>query len=205
MGREGICRVEENEKGLQVAWIDSSPEAMRRQEALRKKERQDRGDEERERRVIREQIARAEMDLEGKVGEDGESGELKREEGETIKLTFGSKSGESKVAVPSAAAAASPKPPQDKTKDESGSVSPPTGVRTPPPEKVILKMGMNNKPKNVFAGLSKKNALGGKGPVKEAPKKPMSEAERIMKEELERKRRVEATGEGPNNKRPRFG
>lgn len=199
--------MEENEKGLQIAWIDSSPEAMRRQEALRKKERQDRGDEKREQRLIREQIARAEMDLEGNVREDGEeSRELRREEGEKIKLTFGSKSGESKTAGASAAAAAPPKPAQEKVKDESGSVSPPTGVPTPPPEKVTLKMGMNNKPKNVFAGLSKKDALGGKGSVKEAPKKPISEAERIMKEEVERKRRIEAIGDwGPNNKRPRFG
>ena len=48
LGREGLCRVEEGEKGLEVAWIDNSPEALRRQDALRKKERMERGDEERE-------------------------------------------------------------------------------------------------------------------------------------------------------------
>ena len=45
LGREGICRVKEEEKGLFIAWVDDSPEALRRNEAVRKKERQDRGDE----------------------------------------------------------------------------------------------------------------------------------------------------------------
>lgn len=209
LGREGICRVEENDKGLQIAWIDTSPEAMRRQEAIRKKERQDKGDEEREQKLIREQILRAEMDSEAKArrDEDDESRELQRDEGEKIKLSFTPKVKESKAPSP-------PLAPQsenvggseDVGTEASRSESPPTGVPTPPPEKVFLKMGISNKPKNVFAGLSKKNALGGKGLVKEAPKKPMSEAERIMKEEIERKRTREAIGGSSiNNKRPRLG
>src|SRR5437773_8507477 len=48
LGREGLCRVEDNEKGLHISWVDNSPEALRRQDAIRKKERQDKGDEERE-------------------------------------------------------------------------------------------------------------------------------------------------------------
>ena len=64
-------------------------------------------------------------------------------------------------------------------------------------------MGAGSKPKNVFAAASKKNALGtSKAPPKEMPKKPMSEAERIMKEEIERKRLREANGfSGLNPKR----
>src|SRR5271167_1719496 len=38
LGREGICRVEENEKGLHIAWIDNSAEALRRQDAVRRQE-----------------------------------------------------------------------------------------------------------------------------------------------------------------------
>ena len=46
LGREGICRVEIDEKNeerggasaLMISWIDNSPEAMRRQEALKKRE-----------------------------------------------------------------------------------------------------------------------------------------------------------------------
>lgn len=48
LGREGLCRVEDLDKGLHIAWIDNSPEALRRQDAIRKKERQDKGDEQRE-------------------------------------------------------------------------------------------------------------------------------------------------------------
>ncbi|KAI5296264.1 hypothetical protein KEM52_004819 [Ascosphaera acerosa] len=63
LGKEGLCRVEEQEeKGLFISWIDNSPEALRRQDALRKKERQDRGDEQREQRMIEEQIRRARED-----------------------------------------------------------------------------------------------------------------------------------------------
>ncbi|RMZ91977.1 hypothetical protein DV736_g773, partial [Chaetothyriales sp. CBS 134916] len=58
-----------------------------------------------------------------------------------------------------------------------------------------------SKPKNVFAALSKKNALGGsKKPNPFLSSKPMSEAERIMKEELERKRRHESNGMGAPKK-----
>ena len=210
LGREGLCRVEETDKGLQIAWIDNSPEALRRQDAIRKKERQDKGDEEREQRMIREQIARAEMDAEMKAWQDfeDEARDFKPSEGEKIKLCFGSKVKESKDPSPPAVA-------KDEAKDEgddgtepeketSKSTTPPTGVPTPPPEKVPLKMGISSKPKNVFAGVSKKNALGAQARSKELPKKPMSEAERIMKEEIERKRMRDASGPGLNSKRPRL-
>ncbi|KAL8820123.1 MAG: hypothetical protein Q9191_007578 [Dirinaria sp. TL-2023a] len=206
LGREGICRVEDNEKGIHVSWIDNSPEALRRQDAIRKKERQDRGDEEREQKLIREQIERAEMDVEQKAIEEGEqrTQELQRQEGETIKLNFGKPKEKQEAPV------LEPSEVQDADqKDRSGEsdqnpASPPEFVPTPPPEKVSLKMSTTSKPKNVFAS-AKKNALtGSKHIAKEAPKKPMSEAERIMKEEIERKRMREANGfSGLNAKRQR--
>ena len=71
LGREGVCRVTETEKGINIAWVDNSPEALRRTEALRKKERQDRGDEEREQRLINQQIKRANEDRKrSKLGND---------------------------------------------------------------------------------------------------------------------------------------
>ena len=206
LGREGICRVEENEKGLHISWIDNSPEALRRQDAIRKKERQDRGDEEREQKLIREQIERAEMDAEQKAQEEGEARtqELQRQEGEKIKLTFG----KPKANIDAPATEVNDEHHAEQA-DKSGesdqkSASPPAGVPTPPPEKVSLKMGATGKPKNVFAA-SKKNALGGsKAVAKEPLKKPISEAERIMKEEIERKRAREANGlVGLNAKRQR--
>ena len=104
LGREGICRVEETEKGLMVSWIDNSPEALRRQDAIRKKDRQDRGDEERERHLIEQQVKQAQLDAterhrrdgqpdhqtEGDDGADEISAQslLSRQDGEKIKLSF---------------------------------------------------------------------------------------------------------------------
>ena len=131
---------------------------------------------------------------------DDDTRELKREDGETIKLSFGSKPKESQDH-----SVGRGEEPAEPAGEEEKSVSPPAGVPTPPPEKVSLKMGTNNKSKNVFAGLSKKNALGSKGTVKEVPKKPMSETERIMREEIERKRMREASGKaGLDAKRPKL-
>ena len=212
LGRESLVRVEENDKGLHISWIDNSPEALRRAEAIRKKERQDKGDEEREQKMIQEQIEKAQRDAEAR-GAASEieakaepETELKRVDGEKIKLNFFGK--------PSTPPGESPnddeaQPQADEDPSAEGkakSNTPPTGVPTPPPEKVSLKIGTSTKPKNVFATASKKNALGGtKAAVKEQPKRPMSEAERIMKEEIERKRIREAQGgSGLNVKRPRL-
>lgn len=206
LGREGLCRVEDTDKGLQIAWIDNSPEALRRQDAIRKKERQDKGDEEREQKMIREQIARAEMDAEMKAQEehDDEARDFRPSEGEKIKLSFGSKVKDSKEPSPPTVAKHESNNGPEPEKEREKSTSPPNGVPTPPPEKVALKMGMNSKPKNIFAGVSKKNALGVQARPKEVPKKPISEAERIMKEEIERKRMRDASGPGHNLKRPRL-
>ena len=220
LGRKGLVRVDENDKGIHISWVDNSPEALRRAEAIRRKERQDKGDEEREQKLIKEQIERARLDAEAKAKDEGDdlSGQLNREEGGKIKLNFGMK----------AASQTKPSPPQEDGPQEDGpqedgnvanveesnqavtdtlpSESPPTGVPTPPPEKISLKTDTAKKPKNVFAA-SKKNALSQKKSAdRELPKRPMSEAERIMKEEIERKRRREASlTSGPNSsKRPRL-
>ena len=158
LGRESICRVEEGDKGLQVAWIDRSPEALRRQDALRKKERQDKGDEEREQMMIAEQVERAKEAAEAREqsrdddnnDEDSQDAkELRREEGQTVKLSI------------------VPKKEPDR----------------PVP---LSKTGLG---KNVFGG--------GKKPLSKPSlqKRPVSEAERIMKEEIERKRKRDSGGE----------
>lgn len=196
LGREGICRVEENEKGIHLSWIDNSPEALRRQDAIRKKERQDRGDEEREQKLIKEQIERAEMDAELNAKEVGEdpTRELQRQEGEKIKLNFGKPKANVEALTPEKTDEQDAERVEKDSESHHKSASPPTGVPTPPPERVILKLGKSGKPKNVFAA-SKKNALGGsKAIAKEPVRKPMSEAERIMKEEIERKRMRDSNG-----------
>lgn len=219
LGREGICRVEEDEKddgrggagGLTISWIDNSPEALRRQDTLRKRERQDRGDEEREQRLIREQIRRARQDAVDGENDEEESPEgegIKRKDGEKVVLSFGAKK-DVEVAKP-------PTPPlseKDQSSENDGSPSETisdglattiptadatqapavTDAQTKPAMKPIS--FASAKPKNVFATAPKKNALGGvKKPIGIPQQKPMSEAERIMKEELERKRRRELSG-----------
>lgn len=231
LGREGICRVEETDKGIQIAWIDSSPEALRRQDAIRKKERQDKGDEEREQLLIREQVRKAKIDAEARAGgeEDEEERELKRAEGEKIKLNFGKKPDTARMdesptsrsdigndvtpsAIAAEAVAANPSllvmepgvmGEAEKVDVDSKDTALPVGKMPAPPGKVSVKMGFQSKPKNVFAA-AKKNALAGKkAAVVEQPKK-MSEAERIMKEEIERKRSRETFASGPLQKRQRF-
>ncbi|EON66012.1 hypothetical protein W97_05255 [Coniosporium apollinis CBS 100218] len=194
LGREGICRVEDVEgKGLHVGWIDNSPEALRRQDAIRAKERQDRGDEEREQRLIRQQVEKAQQEAKAEEEASAEARQLQREEGEKITLNFGAKPAAAKPASPSnengPTEAATP---AEGTTPESTSETAPASAA--PAVKMSLNMGAA-KPKNVFAAAKKNPLAAKKAFVKEPPKK-MSEAERIMKEEIERKRAREAAGPG---------
>lgn len=193
LGRESICRVEEGEKGLMIAWIDNSPEALRRQEALRRKEMQDKDEEELEQMMIREQIKRAQKSSGAKdESEEPEDRGLRREEGEKITLSFGAKP-----------AATTNAPGDGSSTDAQTEV----GEASKEPEKLAEKpAGLSMKmakpqAKNIFA-QAKKNALAGgskKAIMPEQPKK-MSEAERIMKEEMERKRAREESSGGQSKK-----
>lgn len=275
LGREGVCRVEEKEgEGIFVAWIDDSPEAMERREKVRRKEMMDKGDEEREQRVLREQIRRARKEAEARGADfdeeakkEEERRELKRREGEKVVLSFGKpaaakKEGEGEGEQSSAKTTTTPTPPGSgdgspaiaKEDEKKDTTTPPSTTATPtdgvtsepakaeattingeaaaietptvkeskppaadsttaapapapaaaaPPKPVSMKFGMSKPaPKNVF-----KNAFAGAPKkVMAAPPKKMSEAERIMKEEMERKRAREENGKGGNgpNKKPRF-
>ncbi|VBB76083.1 Putative KIN, antigenic determinant of recA protein [Podospora comata] len=221
IGREGICRVVEKEDGLFIAWVDDSPEAMRRREAVRRREMMDKGDEEREMAVLKGQIERARREAEERgVDLEGErEKELRREEGERIKLSFGKK-GESTTPTPTPGSGGEEKiegkdqaEKKDGEKEEGekkegeikeGEGKPAEGAAAAaPPAKVSLKFGV--KPpaaKNVF-----RNALAGAPKkVMVAQPKKMSAGERIMMEELERKRARESRGSGGDapSKRPRF-
>ncbi|KAG6016975.1 hypothetical protein E4U41_004305 [Claviceps citrina] len=229
LGKEGICRVEETDKGIHIAWVDRSPEALRRQEALRRKEALDQGDEELEQRMIREQIRRARANnvaggREGQGGGgdgDGER-ELRRHDGEKITLSFGSKAKTKAVAAtegslsetaagPSGGGSSAP----SSSVDPSASAVPakPAGQGATDPKPagpgsvLPMKLGTQAKPqtKNVFA-QARKNALasGSKKASGKTTDQPtttkMSEAERIMREEMDRKKRSrDAAGSGFNN------
>jgi DNA/RNA-binding protein KIN17 len=60
LGREGICRVTEEEgKGVFIAWIDNSPDALRRKDAVQKRKRLDEDGEHRDQLEIQAQTERA--------------------------------------------------------------------------------------------------------------------------------------------------
>lgn len=205
LGREGICRVEETEKGLFVSWIDNSPETMKRRETIMRKERQDKGDEEREQRQIQEQIERAQKNADKEDELDPEAKLLQRKEGEKVKLNigFGAKPESEKQSSPEQ---------KDKSTTPEAATAPAAEAHAPsaeaapaPAPKISMSLGGGNKPKNVFAAAAKKNPLAGKkGPVMEAPKK-MTEQERIMKAEMEAMERKRSRGPSgfPNAKRPK--
>ncbi|KAG5930502.1 hypothetical protein E4U53_002225 [Claviceps sorghi] len=215
LGKEGICRVEETDKGIHISWIDNSPEALKRQEALRRKEAQDQGDEQLEQRMIREQIRRAQQA--SAVARRGEGGEGKEEERELrrqdgdhkITLSFGSRAksatepcsgvvvakGVTSPSLDTSSALAVP----GMTEGSTATNPKPAGFAGGGGTGVSMKLGTKPQTKNVFA-QAKKNALAG-GSKKlgkiEQPKK-MSEAERIMREEMDRKRSRESAGFGFN-------
>ncbi|CAN6641870.1 hypothetical protein TRVA0_019S00276 [Trichomonascus vanleenenianus] len=60
LGRSGVVRVTEDEQnGVQISWIDNSPEALERQDASRKRERVEKGDELSTHMLIQQKIERA--------------------------------------------------------------------------------------------------------------------------------------------------
>ncbi|KAK0187699.1 domain of Kin17 curved DNA-binding protein-domain-containing protein [Armillaria mellea] len=165
LGRTGVARVDETEKGWFVAWIDSSPKALAKAEASLKKERATMSDEQRERMLIAEQIERASKDgekemEEGKGKEEVEEG-LKRDEGaEKLTISFS-------------------KP------------APATGSSSSGPA-IKMKAAVNPlKRPNVFKAASSSSSSSGA----QKRSVPMTAAERLILEEQDRKRTENGTGE----------
>lgn len=231
LGKEGICRVEEGERGLEVAWIDDSAEAIRRKEDIRKKDRLAKGDENIESRLLEQQIQRAREEAERKDAERRRKaeeekaarggdlaaggGEEKEEENkvlEPVKVSLSLKCAkglEKKKAasddhqqplegVPVAIETFSTADMEVKAEDKQEAPSPPP----PAPAAAQVSLALASKKKNINP-LAKKNPFAKKTDVVRAePEKRMSNAERIMKEELERKRLAEERGH--SSKRQRF-
>ena len=59
LGKEGLAIVDETPKGWFLTWIDNSPKTLARQEAIAKKERMEMDDEQREQKLIQQQIQKA--------------------------------------------------------------------------------------------------------------------------------------------------
>ncbi|KIL66787.1 hypothetical protein M378DRAFT_160286 [Amanita muscaria Koide BX008] len=175
LGRSGIARVDETEKGWFIAWIDNSPKTLSKQEATLKKERATMNDEQRERMLIAEQIERA---ADADKNESSSSATPPREEGlkrdeaaEKVVLSFAPKPGPAPEAT--------------------------TAALTGGLKLSGVKPGVNPlKRPNVFkaaaASASSKISSPSDEPEKTNEKKrsaPMSMAEKLILEDQERKRR----------------
>ncbi|KAK0221481.1 domain of Kin17 curved DNA-binding protein-domain-containing protein [Armillaria fumosa] len=160
LGRTGVARVDETEKGWFIAWIDSSPKALAKAEASLKKERATMSDEQRERILIAEQIERASKEEEEKEEKEKDVEEgLKRDEG-AEKLT---------ISFSKPAPAESSSGPAIKMK---AAVNP-------------LKANPLKRP-NVFKAASTSSSSSGGAQKRSVP---MTAAERLILEEQDRKRR----------------
>ncbi|GAN06518.1 zinc finger protein rts2 [Mucor ambiguus] len=91
MGREGILRVDEAERGLYITWVDNSPKALARQAAIQKMDRAKKDDEERELELLKEQIEKASKTAEERGIVEQEATELKRDGEQPIKLSLNMK------------------------------------------------------------------------------------------------------------------
>ncbi|KAH7915446.1 domain of Kin17 curved DNA-binding protein-domain-containing protein, partial [Hygrophoropsis aurantiaca] len=167
LGRSGIAKVDETEKGWFLAWIDSSPKALAKQEASLKKERATMSDEQRERMLIAEQIERAAAQKDDSPSSSTPPAEeqgLKRDDSaEKVVLSFSAK-----LIAPTPAPA------------------PAVGLKLNP-----LKANPLKRP-NVFKStptISTKSSDSAETVNEKKRPAPMSAAERLIVEEQERKRR----------------
>ncbi|KAF2773524.1 hypothetical protein EJ03DRAFT_323477 [Teratosphaeria nubilosa] len=217
LGKEGICKVEEGERGLEIQWIDNSSEAIQRKEDIKKKERLAKGDEDLEARLLEQQIKKAkEAAAEKEKQAQDARPSLEPSAGPVkVSLSLGVKtapkqdaakqqSGEAPIEIESFSAADS------KAESKSESTKPaeqddeeePASTKEAAP-KIGLSLAAKSKAGNP---MMKKNPFAKKGGVVVPPmEKKMSNAERIMKEEIERKRLGDQRGFGGGSKRQRLG
>jgi len=172
LGRTGVARVDDTEKGWFIAWVDNSPKALAKAEASMKKERATTSDEQRERLLIAEQIERAAAESStptpsSSTTPPAEEGLKRDETSEKVVLSFSAK--------PSTTTAAS-------TSLSTGALklNPLKSAANP------LKVNLLKRP-NVFKSA---NATSHSHEVNEKKRPaPMTAAERLIVEEQERKRR----------------
>lgn len=218
LGRTGIVHVDETEKGWYIAWIDNDPKTLAKQAAYQSKERADLDDEERQRKYIKEQIARAqaaaaassndgpvasgsgsgssgsadEDDAPGQSGSasDDQAVEEERKPTGPIKLSFGLPAVAKKEVSPPATAATSEQPAE--------AASAPT--QAPAPIKINpLKKSNPLKSNPLKAKKEDKAASAPAPPV--AP--PRTAVEEIMMQDMERKRRRDERDNHEGSKRAR--
>ncbi|KAG9018693.1 hypothetical protein FRB90_010461 [Tulasnella sp. 427] len=209
LGRTGVARVDETEKGWFLAWVDNSPKALAKAEANAKKERLTVSDEQRERELLKAQIEKAQAEAEalglstpgasgsGAAAEEG----LKREEGRKLVLSLGKKPASPPAETESPPTldgnGSTPAAPDSTNPGLSSSASPAislasTSVSPDQPLKLnVLKPAGNPLKKNVFKMAPKPAAQSSNVTTAAGVKRDlatMSAGERLMMEEMERKK-----------------
>jgi len=186
LGRCGIARVDETEKGWFIAWIDNSPKALAKQEASMKKERMTTSDEQRERMLLAEQIERAATTT---TGEASGSGSSSSQSPPPVEEGFKRDEGSEKVVLSLSLA------PKASTSTTTTMPSISSGLKLNPlkssnPLKLAanpLKASNPLKRPNVFKQASSTAPSGEAG--KKRDREDMGVAEKLMVEDQERKRR----------------
>lgn len=226
LGREGICHVEEiqdeGQFGWYVSWIDNSPAALARQDALQKMERAKMDEEGRMRKYLREQIERAkehegQRESPAKVEEGLQRNEAraplkigislsssKQGRADADDKTVDSMAGRNKeTEAPHSSNASSSSIPSAPTKfginalkSKPATSSAPTQAKHNP-----LKAPATNPLRATSSSTTLKSA-----PVSASSSRTsaMTAAERIMAEEQERKRKMSGPSPAANVKRSRF-
>ncbi|KAG7093810.1 hypothetical protein E1B28_007452 [Marasmius oreades] len=191
LGRSGIARVDDTEKGWFIAWIDNSPKALAKAEASMKKERSTTSDEQRERMLIAEQIERAAAEAENGASprsSDSPPAEegLKRDDGsEKVVISFGAKptnadntgetsSSSSTASTPSASIGLKMNPLKPKVNPLKSTINP---LKAGNPLKRTNPLKPTSAPSASQAEESKKRSA------------PMTAAEQLILEDQQRKRR----------------
>jgi len=205
LGHQGICRVENTEKGWFISWIDTSPEAMKKRDATLKRERLEKGEADREDRLIQEQVERARQEAIEKQLDEADAtmwpDTIKDEEGikeeEDVEPSDITKSDPDQVDVTMENVETSV-PPEEKTaviapitlqkpltmNNVNLSLKKPTN-----PLKSSNPLAASKKSDNPLKSALKKEAKKPAEPVfNDNGKRPLPKAVEIMNEELERKR-----------------
>lgn len=200
MGREGLVRVDENEKGFWIQWVDTSPKALARQAEMQKRERADMDDEQRQRRQLREQMERAREREEALGGVQQVEKGLQRDEGQKITLSLGGIKPEPEEPVGGG--------PNDEAKETSGDAATATATSqsTTPTTTAPIKINPLKRPAttNIFKTSSSKSAKtsSSASSTTSTPtshlmgKKFLTAAERLMLEDQARQGRKGPTAGG---------
>lgn len=211
LGREGIVRAEENEKGWFIEWVDNSPAALARQDALQKMNRAKIDEETRGRKYLQEQIERAQRE-QGADGTDAPAAQagLQRDGDAPIRIGISLKpKADDGTASASTGGAPSGSAPSGSAPEATGSASQAAPVAAPAPLKLGLVSSAKAPPAvrpNAFkaASSSSSSSKAASGSASGAGRSSMTAAERIMAEEQERRQKRESFGPQPSAKRMRM-